>query len=85
MQDVIEINDKEQKIEMRINFVAIWKDSRIFSLENNRTHENINLGRDRDKNFLPDFYVQNFVEQKTIDIFSNRAESLQLYSDKHLQ
>jgi hypothetical protein len=85
MQDVIEINDKEQKMEMRINFVAIWKDSRIFSLENNRTHENINLNRDRNKIFLPDFYVQNFVEQKTIDIFSNRAESLQLYYDKHLQ
>ena len=73
---------------MKINFLVIWKDSRIFLIGNNetgRSHESISLEKDRKKIFFPSFYIENFVEQKTLDMFSNRAETLQLYSTKDLQ
>ncbi len=77
------MTDKDQQIEMSMSFYASWKDPRIFR-KNNFT-EKVNLKIDKEKIFLPDFYVYSLGELKTTKMFLGLSEALFLDPENNLK
>ncbi len=79
-QEVIAILDKDRQIELSINFFTKWFDPRIF--HKNATKEMVNLNIDREKIFLPDFYIYSLFELQRTEMFLGSSETVNLRPDR---
>ena len=75
--------DRDRQVELSMSFLASWRDPRIFQMNN--SGERVNLKNDKDRIFLPDFYVYSLGELKTTKMFLGLSEALFLDPENNLK
>jgi hypothetical protein len=76
------VADKDRQVELSMSFLALWNDPRIF--QTNNSGGRVNLKNDKDKIFLPDFYIYSLFELQKTKMFLGLSEFILLESNNTL-
>jgi len=76
------VADRDRQVELSMSFLASWRDPRIFQMNN--SGERVNLKNDKDRIFLPDFYIYSLFELQKTKMFLGFSEFILLDSSNKL-